>query len=159
MTDLRISELENMLILDENALDEALEQQPDLFYRVSKELALTVSRRDFAKQTKEEVEATVDAKIRHTAAVQDEKITERQIESEKRLHKDVQKAIKDLFVLNEKVGHLSALKEAFQQRSYVLKSLCDLYIAGYFGSNMSGTSERMKEHNAGEVRRDRARGR
>lgn len=153
-----ISDLEEGLLIDEHALDEALQMQPDLFYQVTRTLASLISRRDAAKQNKEDTEARVDAKIRHDAAVSEEKMTEKQVESEKRLSKDVRAAMDQLASLNEQVGRWSALKEAFMQRSYVLKSMCDLYVAGYFEANISGGSaSRMKDHDAGNARREMSR--
>jgi len=44
--------------------------------------------------------------------------------------------------LNTKLGKLEALKEAFQQRSYVLKELVALYTANYFGDVMTSSATR-----------------
>lgn len=142
-----IEELEAGLLIDEEALEEALFQQPDLFYRVSKQLAMTISLRDGLKQDKEDTEARVDAKLRHEAEVNDEKITEREIDSKKRLDKDVSKASRELLRLNTEVGKLTALKESFQQRSFVLNKLVDLFTAGYFGDvNHSRSVNKVKDH-------------
>jgi hypothetical protein len=148
-----IEELEQGLLIDEDALDEALFQQPDLFYRVSKQLALSVSYRDQTKQEKEDTEARVDAQLRHDAEIDDEKITEKEIESQKRLNKDVQKAARELLRLNKEVGSLTALKESFQQRSFVLNKLVDLYTAGYFGdANHSRTVSKVKDYDHHQAR-------
>jgi hypothetical protein len=142
-------ELEAGLIIDEHALDEALLTQADSFYRVAQRLATLISERDGAKQHLEEVEARVDAKVRHDAEVAGEKITEREVASQKSLHHDVQKANKDLLDLSYEVGLASALKEAFQQRSYALGKLTDLYIAGYFGSDVRSSGATQMKNSTG----------
>ena len=134
-----IEELEQGLPIDEHDLNGALLRQPDLLYKVSKELTLQTSRRDAAKQMLAEVEAEVDAAIRHDAQVNDEKITEKEVASQKILDKDVQDAEKELLRLSLAVGQLGALKEAYQQRSYALRGLIDLYVANYFGDASSPT--------------------
>ena len=146
-------ELEEALLIDKEDLDSVNETHADLFHRVSKQLALLISRRDAAKLEKEDIEARIDARIRHDAEVHETKLTEKQVESEKRLHKDVQAAVNRQSQLNEQVGRWSALKESFQQRSYALGHLADLYVSGYFGGT-SGASARMKEHDAGNARRE-----
>ena len=149
-----ITDLEKGLRIDEDALDEALLIHSDLFYRVSKQLTLLVSQRDAADQEKKEIEARVDAQLRHDAEVSESKTTEPQIKNDIRRDKDVIKAIDKLLELDKQVGQWQALKEAFLQRSYMLKAMCDLYIAGYFGANMDGASSRMTEHDADANRRE-----
>lgn len=137
-----ISDLEEGLAIDEDALEESCIRQPELFYRVAKELALQTSRRDAANQMVKEAEAKADGQIRHDAQVAEEKITEKEIESQKRLHRDVKSAIEYALLIGENVGQLGALKEAYQQRGYVLKGLIELHVTGYFGdpSNTNTTS-------------------
>ena len=131
--EISIEELEEGLPIDEHALDEALLRQPDFLYQVSKRLALQTSRRDSAKQLLTETEARVDAEIRNDAYKADEKITEKEVSSQKILNKEVQTAERQLLNLNLIVGQLNALKEAYQQRSYMLRELTSLYIANYYG--------------------------
>ena len=145
-----VADLEGALSIDENALDEAWQTHPDLFYRVARELAMAISKRDGAKKDKEEAEAYADAHIRHAAAMSDEKITEAEVKSKKQLDGKVRATETQLAVLNERVGLLSALKESYIQRSYALKSLVELHTTGYFGTNLSESSNtrRMKQSDA-----------
>lgn len=131
MTDL-IADLERGLSIDKNALDVEVQQHPDVFYRVARELEYAVSEHDAAKQSVEDIKAEVDAEIRRSAADQSEKITETQVESRKRLNPDVAKALDVLHAKAYKMGQLKALKESFVQRSYALSQLTDLYNGGYF---------------------------
>jgi hypothetical protein len=149
-----IADLEKGLRIDENALDEALLTHPDVFYRVSRQLTLLISQRDAIDQEKKEIEARVDAQLRHDAEVTETKTTETQIKSDTRRDKDVIRITDKLLEYNKQVGQWQALKEAFLQRSYMLKAMCDLYVAGYFGANMDASTSRMKEHDANSNRRD-----
>lgn len=155
----KISELEAGLKIDEHKLDVALIYQPELYYAVAKELTLTISRRDEAKQNLEKVEAVFDQGAREAARKKEEKITEKQIDSLKATDDDVIEAFNELSALNKQVGQLSALKEAFTQRGYVLKSLCELHAQNYFSADsMRSTDSKLKNSQAqqyAEARRER----
>lgn len=153
-----LSEHEGNLAVDENALDEALQGQVFSFYEVSKRLSLQISRRDAAKQHLQTVESRVDRRIRKRIAEgtdkADKRLTEKGVESERNTHVDVVEARDLLLRLNHGVGVLTALKDAFQQRSYVLKELAQLFIANYYGDASLGASDRqVTEHKANIARR------
>jgi hypothetical protein len=135
-----VADLEEALAIDEHALDEALIRQPDAFYRVSKKLAIMASRRDAAKQALQEEEAYADERAR-SSIPDGEKVTETSIKSLVRLDKKVLDANDTLLKLSRETALLQALKEAFQQRSYVMKDLVSLYVANYFGDASGGRSE------------------
>jgi hypothetical protein len=145
-----IEDLETGLQIDEYALDEALVAQPEYFYRVSKKLALTVSQRDAAKQGLAEEEARCDGQFREDAAREKEKLTETEVKNLIRLDKEVIKQQEQLNRLNREVGLLTALKEAYQQRSYVLKDLTSLHIANYYTNTDGAPSGRaaLRDHTA-----------
>ena len=140
-----IEELEQALSIEEHALEDECRAQPDSFYHVAKQLALVISRRDAAKQSLEEEEARADGDIRRAAEQEDEKVTETQVKSMVKIDKAVVTARKSLSELNLKVGVLSALKESFQQRSYALSHLVDLYIHNYYGEVKS-------DHRSGDMK-------
>lgn len=125
---LDIAGLEEGLRINKNGLDESLLQQPDLFYRVSKELTLATSRRDAAKQGVADAEAHVELGLHRTR----EKCTVGEIKAHVAVAPSVRQARKLLADLQYEVNQLSALKEAFAQRSYALKELVALYIANYY---------------------------
>jgi hypothetical protein len=58
-----------------------------------------------------------------------------------RLDRKVIEANDKLLKLSRETALLQALKEAFQQRSYVMKDLVSLYVANYFGDASGGRSE------------------
>lgn len=137
-----IAELEKGLRIDEDALDEAHLQHADAFYRVSKQLAFLISQRDAAKQAVEDVEAEADQGIRQDAEKHEaKKITVLEVASLVRLDPSVKSARARFLSLAGNVNELTALKEAFQQRSYMLSGLTALYTANYFGPKRDGGDE------------------
>lgn len=128
-----MDELEEGLRIDQHALDEACMVQPQAFYNVAKELAMAVSRRDAAKQILNETEARADARIRHDIEVSGEKVTETAVKNRIALDKAVLAAQRDVHVSNEHLGRLTALKEAFSQRGYVLRDLVQLHMSQHYG--------------------------
>lgn len=134
MTDL-LQELKSKLRIDEHALEEAWRDQPDLFYQVASEQALALSIRDEVKQDLEELEAEVDIELRKDAATSGEKTTETQIQSNKKVDKRV-KAMNDKFLEKRHLAERwKVLRDAYEQRSFALSRLVELYIANYYSSN------------------------
>lgn len=150
-----LRELEDALVIDEHALDEALREQPQLFYRISRAYALEISRRDAAKQALQDEEASVELDFRDDARERERKITEGEVKAHVQTDGRVVAARDRLARLSESVGKLSALKEAFQQRSYALKDLAGLYIANYYtASEHTAASSSLRDRRAAEARAD-----
>lgn len=137
-----LKELEKAMLIDKDGLDDCLIAQPDLFYRVSKQLVHLVSKRDAAKHYLEVTEAEVDETIRAHArdterkradkGEKEKKVTEGEIRAQISMHEDVVTAHQSLADLTRRAAAWLALKEAYQQRSYVLKDLTALHIANYY---------------------------
>lgn len=134
-----VAEHEQYLIIDKHDLERSCREQPNVFYSVARELALAVSRRDAAKQNIQIVEGKVDGNVRRIAQRKDEKITEREVDAKKRNDSEYVEAVTLYMRLNHAVNILSALKEAFQQRSYVLKEMVTLYVQEYYGDPMNSS--------------------
>lgn len=135
-----LQDLEPGLLIDENRLEQACARHPDLFYRVSKRLTHEISLRDMAKEQLANVEAETDARIREEAAEDEDakKLTEKEIESRKRLDSAVKKWRDQYLAYSHSVAQWTALKDAFLQRSYMLKSLGELYVANYYSDTSTG---------------------
>lgn len=130
------ADLELGLQIDQDALDECIQTHSDLFQRVQKACILAESRRDLAKEQLELEEASADERIRSLAYQHDEKITEREVRSQIVLDGKVRAARNKLLQLSREANEWSALKESYRQRSYMLRSMVDLYAAGYWGDSM-----------------------
>lgn len=148
MTD--IKRLKEGLKINEHSLDTALRDHPDLFYAVSMELALAISNRDEAKQNLEEVEAQVDIEIRSECERLKEKTTEKEIESLKKVDPKVKSANDKFLAEKLNAANLTALKDAYESRSYALSKLVDLYLANYY------SQQEDKKTGAPELRNARA---
>jgi len=142
-----LDSLQSGLLVDKNALDEALENQPDLFHRVSRRLEMLISLRDEAKQKLQETEAEADIDIREEARASDKKITEREIESLRKVDSEVVIASKKYLTLSRLVGQFKAMKEAYEQRSFALNNMVNLYGANYY-SDISGSESSKKYRRA-----------
>lgn len=167
-----IRDLEDALRIDEHALEEALRDQPALFYRVSKAYALEVSRRDAAKQALADAEAEADLAFREEARAEEQyaaerasktkgreggqskiKLTEGEVRAKVQTDKNVVRARDRLTERAEIVGKLGALKDAFQQRSYALKDLAGLYIANYYTASENNAADRaVRQRDASDAR-------
>jgi len=148
-----ILELEGALGIDEFELNVELAKHAELFYRVSKALALTISQRDAAKQALQDLEARVELDVREAAAQDDRKINNDEVRAMVVVDPQVRKARGALAYLSESVGALGALKEAFQQRSYALKDLSELYVANYYGASPENAGRRVSNRAGAEARK------
>lgn len=133
---------EEGLQIDEHGLEEELQSQVPSYYEVSKRLSVEVSRRDAAKHYLKTVEARVDGDLRREAKAAGDKVTETVIENRRILVDDVIAATQILLDAESRVRDLTTLKEAFTQRSYVLKDLVALYIANYYSGTEAERGER-----------------
>lgn len=138
-------------MIDQDALDEGILQQPDLLYRVSQQLTLQISRRDAAKQLLAEVEAFVDIAIRRAA--EGSKTTEKEVKSHCEIDPKVIEATRTLLQLSHSVRQLDDLKEAIISRGYALKELVNLYVNNYYVSSGEAGARQVKEVDAGTARR------
>lgn len=146
--------LEQALQIEEHALDEALMTQPDAYYRVSRQVALTTSLRDEAKQALQEIEARIDLGVRREAYDNEDRVTEKEVEARKRVHRDVIAARNTLNDLESHLLECVALKEAFQQRSYMLREMVQLHISRHYSGTEETPRNRYLDKQADEVRRE-----
>lgn len=117
------------LAIDPDSLSECLVEQPDLYYHVSMETAVAVSERDAAKLALDVVEAEIDQHLRRKAADDGEKVTESLIQKRLELASEVIDANNNLLDNRLTADKWLALKESFQQRSFMLRELVALRIA------------------------------
>jgi hypothetical protein len=149
-----LDRLESHLEIDEHALDEALQDQAQHFYEVSKNLNLLSSRRDAAKQYLKELESRVYLSIKDDARVEEAKISEKELEHRCNIHPKIVMQTETLLRLSHAVGVFAALKDAFIQRNYMAKEMAGLYVANYFTSESTtgGDVSRIKDRYASEAR-------
>lgn len=149
-----VAELEQLLRIDEHKLEVCCRDQPVLFYQVSTALTRAQSVRDQATQDLKDVEARADAEIRAEQIPEGEKKpTETAIGGRVRMHSSVIRAREALREASDAYGSLSALKEAFGQRSYMLRELVALWLANYYGEiEASGSSGEMTRQRGADAK-------
>lgn len=103
------------------------------------------SRRDAAKKELEEKEASLYISLRHSASVREERVTEAEIKAQMTVDRTHRVLTDQLAEANELLSRWEVLKEAFSQRSYMLKELVSLYLARYYGDPARSAENRMRD--------------
>src|SRR5215211_4531003 len=111
-----LEELEVALRIDENELHTCCREQPEVYYRVAKQVSIVGARRDNASKALKDKEAEVEEQVRRDAEIGGERITESAVKSQVRLHRDVSRLADELQRINEELGALTALEKSFWQR-------------------------------------------
>lgn len=130
-----ISELQQQLAIDKSVLDDEVIRQPVLFYTVSEMLTDALAERDGAKEELAYVDAAEELKARRALAKVHGKVTDAMVKHEVQRSKAHTQASDDYLDAKHKADKLLALKDAFQQRSYMLRDLVSLYSANYYESS------------------------
>lgn len=156
--DQSLRKLERMqvnLTIEQDSLEQACIKQPDYLYHVAEQVSLHRSRRDATKKELEEKEASLYIEIRHRASVQEERITEAEVKAQMTLDRAHRTLTNQLAEANELLSRWEVLKEAFSQRSYMLKELVSLYLARYYGDPARSAEYRMRDFATERVREAR----
>jgi hypothetical protein len=127
-----LEQLKQSLLIDRNDLDTALIQQPDLYHQVSEQYAKSISLRDRAKAELEEEAALIDFATRQHAAENDLRITETVVANSIKVDASYRKAQQKYLDLREQTDQWEGLLKSYEQRSYALKELVNLFTAGYW---------------------------
>ena len=132
MTEPSIDELKEYLKINKHRLDEELEEQPMLLFQISEAYVAAAAQRDALK---EEL-ATVDAKLDHEGRIdldrKLDKVTEAMVKNYVQTNKKHEAATMAYFAAKQQADLLSALKESFQSRGFMIRDLCSLYTANYY---------------------------
>jgi hypothetical protein len=123
-----LESLRSKLSIDKDDLDNALVEQPDLYYHVADAYVTAVADRDAAKLDLEQATADLDKQFRGAAAAAEEKLTETSLQRKIATTPRIQNMEKDLLYLRADADRWQALKEAFQQRSFMLRELVAMYV-------------------------------
>src|SRR5229473_1296415 len=120
---IHLAELKQHLAIDKSMLDDEVIRQPVLFYTISEALTEALAKRDGAKETLAFVDAEVDNACRKKLSKGDIKITEKMVQNYVQCSHEHGKAFDNYLEAKTNADKLLALKEAFQQRSYMLRDL------------------------------------
>jgi hypothetical protein len=152
-------EYRKFLRIDRDGLDECLMEQPEVYHHVSEAFAAAAARRDKIKLDYEEAEATEDARIRLEALNSQTKLTESMVERTFKRNAQLQKMQRLLLSARAEAERWKALKEGFEQRSFMLRELVSLTISQSYdlGLERGAVKDRAASirRQAGEERRSR----
>jgi|SRR5579863_787680 len=138
-----IEELQKELIINRIALDEELVQQPQLFWEASEGYTLASAQRDTAKLSLERAEADCAQHIRGGSL---EKLSDKKVADAVMANPTYIGYYESYLQYKANAEKWSVLKDAFQQRSSMLRDLVQLMSIGYWGSGIANTlSDTYKE--------------
>jgi hypothetical protein len=127
-------ELESRLSINKDMLDTEVIEQPELFYMAAFSAAEAISEYDALRETCKQVQAEVYVEIRAEAESSGKKVTEATLsaltETDKRVVES-KRALTEALKIKELA---EARKEAFIQRGWMLKELCNMYVSGYLST-------------------------
>lgn len=132
-----IEDLRQYLKIDKHALDDELVMHPTLFFKVAEAMTEAVAERDLLKEELAYTDAELDKTIRLQLG---DKATEGKVKSHILVHKDHTEATNRFLVAKEKADLLTALKEAFHNRGYMLRDLAQLYVNNYYSTDSVRTT-------------------
>jgi len=139
-----VDEYHANLAIDKDDLERCLMEQSESFYHVARESVYAVARRDAAKYDMESLEALLGQQIRLEAAEDKVKLTEGAVAERLAILPDIQKVNKQYLEEKAHAEAWVALKEAFQQRSFMLRELVALRLRQHYDIAM--------EHGSGQTR-------
>lgn len=156
------------LRIDRDDLDTSLMEQPEMFHHVANAFVEASARRDEAKLELEELLAELDQSVRAKALQDDEKLTETALQNRLREMPRVQEAQRRCLATRKEADRWVALKESFQQRSFMLRELVHKLIAERHDlSAEAGAGQNQRDYRdtrvddirgqAGQMRRERRR--
>lgn len=154
-------ELKEALRINKNDLDFELMTQASQFHRAAEQWTLAVSLRDESKDAQKAAYATIDANIRK--AIEDEggkKPPENAIDGQVRTDPAYLLACDNQQKATARAQRWEILKDAWGQRSYMLRDLVQLYCSEYYvKSTIEGDEQRGGELKAETGRKAMAKSR
>lgn len=133
MKNSRFEELVTLLAIDRHDLDIEISRQPTLYMEICDAQVMAVSRSDAAYDEVKRVAAEVDLRIREEH--EGERITEKQVEALVQTSEDYVNARQDYRDKKYLADRLTALKESFYQRSFMLRDLASITVAGSYANS------------------------
>lgn len=128
-----LAEIQQQLVIDKSVLDDEIIRQPMLFYMVSELFTTALAERDALKEELQAVDADLDFQWRKRLSKdKTAKVTETLIKNHVQTSDAHERAFNAWLDAKTKADRLQALKDAFQQRSYMLRDLVSLYSANYY---------------------------
>lgn len=140
-----IAEFRGYLKIDKLNLDREVGQQAVLLEEVSDAYTEASAKRDFLKESLAMIDAKLDFEIRQSLECDSVKATEAMVKNLVLTDQVHKAAVTKYLQAKAEADRLGALKDAFKERGYMLRDMCQLFLAAYFERNSvedtSATSE------------------
>lgn len=161
--DLTLDDYRKCLAINKYTLDDEFVEQADIFYRVSEAAAIAVSVRDAAKDTLARGKAQLELELRKDAVDSKVRVTDKEILANVEADEGTLVLTTDYLDKRTDADLWFALKESFIQRSYMLRNLGSIYIAGYYSDRIvtgdnkqsSDTAYAMAQKKLTDIRNER----
>ncbi len=137
-------ELDKALSIDRDDLDTDVAHHAELYHEVSKQYTRLISLRDRAKAGLEEEAALIDFATRQKAIEDNIKITEPVVANSIKVDESYRKLQQKYLDLKEQADQWGGLLKSYEQRSYALKELGELYVGGYWSPDMPKTNRQQR---------------
>lgn len=129
----KFSQFEDALRIEKTELDQCIEEQAVIFNEVAQACSTAVSMRDGAKKAMEEKFAEIALSIRRTWDEKaDGRLTEEGLRQRVLTSRGYKEAQRVYWSAKETSDKWETLKDAWQQRGFMLRLETELYVAGYF---------------------------
>lgn len=126
------AEFREYLQIDKNLLDDEVCNQPKLFEKVAEAATMALAERDALKEKLAEVDAGLSKHYRKALAKGGGRVTDAQVQTEVQLDDDHKAAFGAYLEAKRTADILLGLKEAFKDRSFMLRELASLYVSRYY---------------------------
>lgn len=126
-----IEEFKKYLVIDKNSLDQEIIQHPELLFHIAEACIEAASERDARKEILAMTDATIDAEVRDEA----DKITEAAVKNRIQVHAKHVEAWTSYAEAKQRADVLSALRDSFSTRGFMLRDLVQLHVSGYWENN------------------------
>lgn len=146
-TEFTLQQAKNGLQIDSDDLDSAIINQSVLFYNVSQELVAAKENRDKLKDALDRIEAELSSDFRIELLENKEKVTEARLKELVINDTEFQHARSNYLKARNLVDSWESMKEAYSQRSFMIRELAHLWAANYYGD----PSISVKSGNIGEA--------
>ena len=147
-------QIKALLPIDKNNLDEQLEQQASIYHIIGEQAARSRSKQRIARDHLHSVTAA-GIRIR----VEREKMSKTAAESAIKEDDHYKAARRSYTDACQEHDEWSSLLASWQQRSYALTNLADLYVNQYFTRDSAGSVRKTPEESGGETTSPRKRNR
>lgn len=132
LTDEQIAEFESRLRIDRNALDNAVAEQADIYYQVARSFSQATDVSETSKAELDVIDSGVALSLREDAEKKGVKVTEGKIAEMVKVSDAHIDAMNNYQQARDRARSLNDLRDAYHQRSEMLKRMVDLYVGQYF---------------------------